>query len=729
MRSLPLVSIVAASLLAACSSSKSGSSLQILNAVLFDTRTEVVVGGGSSPDAVLVDLDLDGRLDLAIATHAGAVELQFGRGDGTFGNPRTVDVVGRLVSIACGDLDRDGDPDLVVLRGDALQATVLRNDGGGTFTRGADLTVPENAIEVLIDDLTADGDADLVIAALGSPQLALFQGQGNGSFSPATALPLPDGASGLASATGEVTGDGWRDLIVTDASNDRVLVYPGQSSGTLGSPIAYPVGDAPVAASVGDLNGDGKVDIAVSNLGDASLSLLLQEQGGFRIERLALDGAPGRTLVGDVTGDQIADIAVCRLDQLAVSVLAGLGGGRYAEPAQLGSGGTPTRVLSGDVDGDQHADLVATGGGFARLSLWRAGTPPGLRGAVDHPAGIAAPAFVVAADFDGDGRSEVAAGGAEGTVISFLRIELDAKPFARSQVLLSVDVGRPVFNLTRGDFDRDGRIDIAVSAVGGVRILANTSTPGRLAFDLVPPNGSGVLVPAVGPFEVVAADLDLDGDDDFVIADAGAGNVLVLRALPGRFEYAATALKIAVDGMPGGLAIADFTGDGYPDIAVSRHLAGRISILRNDGAAGFIAHSEVLSGAGPIYLRTADFDEDGRDDLVVSNVNADEVRVLLSSGYGFRPLRIAAGERPTALLTRDLNRDGNADILVASLRGADFRILLGDGNGGFPRMLPFAGSYRAVSADLADVNGNGLLDLLLGSLETNRVSAYRNVSR
>jgi hypothetical protein len=154
-----------------------------------------------------------------------------------------------------------------------------------------------------------------------------------------------------------------------------------------------------------------------------------------------------------------------------------------------------------------------------------------------------------------------------------------------------------------------------------------------------------------------------------------------------------------------------------------------VRIFRNGAVGRLEVMLDVPVPAGPVYLRTADFDHDGRADLVVSNSGADSVTVLLAQQSGFLPLQLQAGKAPTALLTRDLNRDGHADILVASFLGADFRVLLGDGKGGFPTQMGFAGTYLATSADLADVTGDGLPELMLASLQTTRVSVYRNLSK
>jgi hypothetical protein len=136
----------------------------------------------------------------------------------------------------------------------------------------------------------------------------------------------------------------------------------------------------------------------------------------------------------------------------------------------------------------------------------------------------------------------------------------------------------------------------------------------------------------------------------------------------------------------------------------------------------------VPVGAQPNYMRGTDFDGDGRIDLAVSNAATDEVTVLVAQGNGFSSQVLSVGAVPTGLVATDLNRDGHSDILVVSHASSDFRVVLGVGDGGFGAHFRFPGTYRATSAAMADVDGDGLPDLIVGSDDTQRVNIYRNVS-
>jgi hypothetical protein len=700
---------------------------QFLRQVSFETRAEIVTGQGSSSDAVLADLNQDGMLDLAVAALGDRVQVLLGGGNGTFLEAQTLTVAGRPLRIEAVDVDLDGDLDLVVVCHDAGLVRVLSNDGRAGFAERAALNAGSYAAGVAGADITGDGWPDLVVSRLGAP-LSVFFGSGSGGFLPATELAIPGGGGGSGLALADVDGDGLLDLAVASPDTDRVVLYRGRTGGGFDAGTGWPVGRRPQAVAIGDLNGDGRADLAVACQEAQAFTLMLREGAAWRIAGLVTDGAPGDCRIADVTGDQRNDLVACLYDRLAVAVFEGLADGTLGEELQLGTSGYSTGVATGEVNGDGRPDLLATGGGNDRLSLFL-GKPGGLYGSVNYATGLQAPEFVSAADFDGDGKAEIAVAGRGAPSVSFLR-RVPAPPGVRElRPFLSVPVGRPVYNLAKGDFNEDGKPDLAVCAQGGVKLLANTSSGGGTSFQQVPADPDAVLLEALGPFQLEAADLDGDGLDDLVVSDAYSGAVHTLRALDRNFTYASSRVSVPVSGLPGGLAVADYSGDGRPDVAVSRNASGFVSILRNDGSGRLEPWLDVPVGAGPNYLRTADFDGDRRMDLVVSNAGVGEVTVLVSTGNGFRQGTHPAGATPTALLARDLNHDGRADILVASLSGADFRVLLGDGRGGFPVQIPFPGTYRATSADLADVDGDGLPDLSIASVETSRLSLYRNTSR
>jgi hypothetical protein len=430
---------------------------------------------------------------------------------------------------------------------------------------------------------------------------------------------------------------------------------------------------------------------------------------------------PSLAIVGDVTGDDVNDLVACLAFTASVAVAPGLPGGGVGEPFLLDTTGLPLRPFIGDFDGNGRNDVMALSGLGDRVNLWLARDSGTLVGARNHASGLPGASWAEGADFDGDGDFEIVVGSNSNATLSILGGDNGGLV-----VEGSVAVGLDIFQLEAADIDLDGRVDIVVSVPGGLRILRNSSTPGNYSFEVLPVSPM-TLASGTNPFGISVSDLDRDGDVDIAVCDYDGGGVHIVRGTPVPFEFEAETI-LNVGGGPVDVVAGDFTGDGLPDLAVSRSNQSNIAILRNEGGGVFAESMAITVGQLPNYLITADFNRDGRADLVVSNAVSGSITVLFGTGNGFNGVDYEAGALPTALLARDLTQDGLPDILVVSLQSGDFRVLVGDGNGSFPLLPTFPGTLGASDAVLQDMTGDGLPDLLITSLISNRVSLVRNAS-
>lgn len=726
-------SLSALLLATACHNSKGSGNIgagSVLKQVAFETRSEIPVGPDGAVDVAVGDFDNDAKIDaVTVSLGTGKVQVLLGQGNGTFQNVASFTLSGGAFGVRAADLDGDGDLDLVILRPRDNRVNVFLNDGRANFSEKASYAIPSNAVGVALIDGNGDRKTDLVVSSYeGGSQLRLFTANGDGTFGGPLPLTLDPNSRPAGMAIGDVDGDGRTDLLVVDNANDTVVLFPGTVTG-FGTPEKLRVGPFPLSIAVGDVNFDGRNDVVVSCFGDQSLSVLRRNGTGWLVSRVQLDAPPADVTIFDTDADGRNDVVTSLFDHASVSILRGLGDGSLGDEVQLATSALPYRSVFADFNKDGKPDMLTSCTGD-RMSLFLGKAEGGLFGGVNYFSGLDKPEFVTSADLDGDGVAEVAVVGSAASKVSILRQVAQPGLVANKLVpSTSYDMGKRTFNVVKGDFNRDGKMDLAVACEGGVKMLINTSTPGNLVLNPVPADPTKYITPGAGPFEVQAADMNGDGSDDLVITDAFARTVSVVRTVVAGASYETNPEALPLPGEPIGVAVADFTGDGSPDVAVAIIDRALVRIYKNDGTGRLTAMLDIPVPAGPVYLRTADFNEDGRMDLVVSNSGADSVTVLLAQGTGFLPLQLQAGKAPTALLTRDLNRDGHADVLVASFLGADFRVMLGDGKGGFPTQTTFPGTYLATGADLADVNGDGLPDLLLSSLQTTRVSVYRNVSK
>jgi hypothetical protein len=243
-------------------------------------RPPVQYGAGVVPQAIAVgDINGDGRPDLVVANDGygnipGKVGVLLGLGDGTFGPVKEYGAGVNPFSIALGDFNGDGNPDVVVTDETQLRVEVLLNDGQGGFYPAVAYPTGQNPFSVAVGDVNGDGALDLVVANMADGTVSVLLGTGKGTFQTGTAynagLELAPSVSPQAVALGDFNGDGHPDAAVVNATLPRgtvgLLMNTGSAallvSPTVLSYVSTPVGTSSPPATV-TLRNDGKVSLSI----------------------------------------------------------------------------------------------------------------------------------------------------------------------------------------------------------------------------------------------------------------------------------------------------------------------------------------------------------------------------------------------------------------------------------------------------------------------------------
>jgi FG-GAP-like repeat/FG-GAP repeat len=224
------------------------------------------------------DFNGDGRPDLAVSDTGGStVSVLLGNGDGTFQPAVNVPVNASTVCVAVGDFNGDGKLDLVVFRYNQNTFSVVLGKGNGTFQTAVNYGTQRLCLAVAVGDVNGDGKPDLAVADHGG--VSVFLGKGDGTFQ--TAVHYDAGSPGdfASVAVGDLNNDSKADLVVANQLSQTVSVLLGKGDGTFQAAVNFGAGPQPIGVAVGDFNSDGQRDLAVVNYNSASISVLLNTCG------------------------------------------------------------------------------------------------------------------------------------------------------------------------------------------------------------------------------------------------------------------------------------------------------------------------------------------------------------------------------------------------------------------------------------------------------------------
>ena len=286
--------------------------------------------------------------------------------------------------------------------------------------------------------------------------------------------------------------------------------------------------------------------------------------------------------------------------------------------------------------------------------------------------------------------------------------------------LQTVPLGGGAIVLVQGDFNGDGRLDLA------------TATEGSSAVTVLLGNGDGTFQNAgsfstggVGIQVLTVGDFFGDGRLDLVAANGGGSGVSILRG-NGDGTFPSHEVLPVTGGTA--LAVGDFNGDGNLDLALTDQgitsPLNTVTVLLGDGNGSFQSPLSITVPGGPVALVAGDFNEDGLLDLAVVDATTSQVTELLGNGNGTFQIGSSfdVGTDPFSIVAGDFTGDGHLDLATANYLSGNVTVLLGDGHGSFPTAGTYAVGNRPKALTTGDFNGDGLLDLAVANYVSNDVT-------
>ena len=621
---------------------------------------------GQFPHGVAIaDMNGDGRADLIVAnTSGGSVSVLLGQTDGTFGAKTDFPSPGSPTNLIAGDFDGDGKIDVAVTVLSGVM--ILRGNGDGTLNSPVTYPVAHTPYLLAPSDFNRDGKLDLVVGGSCGTSgttcgfVGVLLGNGDGTFQAEQDIP----AGGVPSAITvlDLNGDGIPDLALANETLNSVAggtpgvvsVLLGNGDGTFKAAVNYPSGYNIAGIAAGDVTGDKIPDLVVSHYFGSTVTVLKGNgDGSFQAEQqVSTDTALGsaRLELLDLNNDGKLDLLMSSVFNSGVAVLMGNGDGTFQPTAVYATGSQPYFFATADVNGDQNIDIgvVDSYGNYITVLL----------------------------------------GNGDGTFSPRKNL-----PLTNSQSYVG--------SAAIGDFDGDGKPDVAVSTQTGLAVLLG--------------NGNGTFkhplaanTTAQGLSSTSAADFNHDGHLDLMVN----GTTL----LPGRGDGTfGTAIQVNSDSSTRSFVVGDFNGDGYPDVVdvgngFLESQPMQILLGKGDGSFQPVRRFWSLTSI-PDKVVAGDFNHDGKLDLALT-INPNGVAVLLGNGDGSLavPVIYPTDDLPSGLTVADVNGDGVLDLIAT---GNKVDVFLGKGDGTFPNRVDYVVPGFPQQPAIGDFDGDGKLDIAL----------------
>jgi gliding motility-associated-like protein len=662
---------------------------------------------GSQPNAAAVgDIDQDGDQDLITSNlMTSSLSLRLNNGNGTFTGVQEIATPQATKMLVLGDIDGDGDLDLLATNaGFTGTVTVRKNNGAGIFTAAADISVGNSPYGINVGDIDADGDLDLLTANVDGNTVSVRFNNGVGVFSGSQEIAI-DSPQQITMA--DIDNDGDLDFLTTQFQSNVVHIGKNDGEGNFSPSSSVTVGNSPSGIAVGDIDGDGDIDLITSNAVDNSVSVRTNLGNGTFGGNLDLSVGtkPTAIAMGDVDGDGDFDFVVTSFDTNTFSVWKNAQGTftQFAAPILVGAG--PSSITLAELNADGGLDLVVThqNANNVGVLLSKAISPSIISTSPTSNAINVAQINNIEATLDQEITNNTL------TRAAF-------KVFSPTAGLISTTSATTALNnkLTFTTPKTGSKYWYGQTIQATITNGVNTRNspllnPKVFKFTTATETSDGTFdigqsaTTAIGPVSVAVGYFN----NQTYVASASLGSNSVSLHSYG-LQHFESLTSIAIGQPSKSVHFADVDGDGDPDLLTAN--TSTVSVKMNNGNGQFNAGNNYAEPALPNGLMTGDLDADGDLDVVIALADGIAVRFNNGAGiFGNETFALSSASIKNVLLF-DLDNDGDLD-LIANGQNKLLYVLFNDGTGSFSEVASYPAENGALAA--GDINKDGAVDLMV----------------
>ena len=623
------------------------------------------------------------------------------------------------------DIDGDGDMDILCAATEDNKIVWFENtDGLGTF--GFQKTVSADAQgvgSVFPADIDGDGDLDVLASLTGDPKIIWFEntdGQGTFGIQQTITTSIFSGFSTVYAK--DLDGDG--DIDVYASSSRAIPINTGKTTwyenldglGTFGIERQISNLTLPRSAHADDIDGDGDIDLISSDFtsgGRIAWYQNLDGEGTFGLQQIiSIFNSPNKVITSDIDGDGDVDILFnSRWDSQLywIENLDGLGTFSADEQLIGDQNGLKSALYPSDVDNDGDIDVISAGEQLVWFENMDGqgtyGTQQLIKDGDFHEC--------LAIDIDGDGDSDVISSNITDDKVNWFENTDGLGSYGSEQIITS-SFGPS--STTTTDFDGDGDIDIVYSFYNQNNLTWNENLDGEGTFDIT----KTLVTNVIQASEVIAADIDGDGDKDLMFSTYGTTNfeerIGWYENTDGQGTFGPEQL-IELDERAGSIHVSDLDGDGDLDLLANFE---KIYWYENTDGLGSFGSKQSISSTEFIIGLIVSADLDGDNDMDVLINSRDDNKISWyenmdgQGNFGTEQILTTDAALANGVFAADIDADGDLDVLYSA--GEKVAWLENtNGQGTFDQETIIIEQYGC-HVTAGDMDDDGDLDVLYSSL-------------